>query len=186
MPTRVFIAGSIRLKHLAPHVMDRIDNIVAQNFQIAVGDADGIDASVQEYLFSRGATTVTVFCSGERPRNNVGAWPVQQVKTSQAKGSRAFFAAKDIRMAEVADVGLMIWDAGSTGTLSNVLELLARNKKSVVFVNTVKVFVNVATIQQLHELIAYMSEPARQKADEKIGLFDRIEELKQAVFQSKP
>jgi len=43
-------------------------------------------------------------------------------------------------MADVADYGLMIWDAKSTGTLSNVIELLKRKKKAVVFVNKEKTF----------------------------------------------
>lgn len=58
----------------------------------------------------------------------MGHWPVQRVETSHSPGSRAFFTAKDIRMAELADIGLMVWDTKSTGTLSNVIELLARRK----------------------------------------------------------
>lgn len=178
MTTRVFIAGSMNIKHLDPQVKQRIDNIVAQDFEVVVGDADGADTSIQWHLFNHGTTKTTIFCSGERPRNNVGNWPVQNVETSHAKGSRAFFTAKDIRMAEVADIGLMIWDTKSTGTLSNVIELLARRKKSVVFVNKAKIFKNIATVEQLEELLSYMSEHARQKADEKIRLFDRIDALK--------
>lgn len=178
MNTRVFIAGSMNIKHLDSKVRVRIDNILAQDFEIVVGDANGADTSVQAYLLDNGTTRVTVFCSGECPRNNVGNWPVQRVETSNAEGSRAFFTAKDIRMAEIADFGLMIWDTKSTGTLSNVIELLARKKKSVVFVNKAKVFKNISTVEQLDELLSYMSEHARQKADEKIKLFDRMNLLK--------
>ncbi len=86
-------------------------------------------------------------------------------------------------MAEVADIGLMIWDTKSTGTLSNVIELLTRKKKSVVFVNKAKVFKNVATVEQLEELLSFMSEDAKQKADEKIRLFSRIDALKHEQIQ---
>lgn len=48
------------------------------------------------------------------------------VNTSHAAGTRAFFTAKDLKMAEEADYGLMVWDTKSTGTLSNVIELLKR------------------------------------------------------------
>ena len=113
----------------------------------------------------------------------MGDWPVQRVETSHSEGSRAFFTAKDIRMADVADIGLMIWDTKSTGTLSNVIELLARKKKSVVFVNKAKVFKNVSTVEQLEELLLYMSEHAKQKADEKIRLFNRIDALKHEQIQ---
>ena len=178
MTKRVFIAGSMNIKHLAPKVKERIDNIIAQNFEVVVGDADGADTSIQQYLFNHGTTRAVVFCSGEKPRNNVGHWPIQHVKTSHSQGSRAFFTAKDIRMAEVADVGLMIWDTKSTGTLCNVIELLARKKNSLVFINKAKVFKKINTIEQLEELLLFMSEHAKQKADEKIRLFDRINALK--------
>lgn len=183
MTTRVFIAGSMNIKHLDPKVKERIDNIVAQDFEVVVGDADGADTSIQWHLFSHGATKTTVFCSGNRPRNNVGDWPTQCVETSHAAGSRAFFTAKDIRMADMADIGLMIWDTKSTGTLSNVIELLARKKKSVVFVNKAKAFKNVTTVEQLEELLSYMSEHAKQKANEKIRLYERIDSLKHEQMQ---
>ena len=168
----------MNIKNLDPKVKERIDNMVAQNFEVIVGDAAGADTSVQKHLFSHGTTNTTVFCSGSHPRNNIGDWPVQNVPTPHAKGSKAFFTAKDIRMADVADIGLMIWDTKSTGTLSNVIELLARKKKSIVFVNKAKVFKNIATVEQLEELLSFMSEHAKQKANEKIKLFDRINALK--------
>lgn len=178
MTMKVFIAGSMNIKHLDPKVKDRIDNIVSQDFEIVVGDAEGVDTSIQWHLLNHESKKTTVFCSGLKPRNNVGNWPVQQVETRYTEGSRAFFTAKDIRMAEEADIGLMIWDAKSTGTLSNVLELLTRKKKSVVFVNKAKVFKNIATVEHLEELLSYMSEHAKQKAEEKIKLLDRINSLK--------
>ena len=113
MTTRVFIAGSMNIKHLDPKVKERIDNIVTQDFDVVLGDADGADTSIQQYLVNRGMTRAVVFCSGERPRNNVGHWPVQCVETRHSQGSRAFFTVKDIRMAEVTDIGLMIWDTKS-------------------------------------------------------------------------
>lgn len=178
MTAKVFIAGSMNIKNLDPEVKKRIDNIVDQNLEIVVGDADGADTSVQQHLLSRGSNRATIFCSGSTPRNNVGSWPVEAVVTKYAQGSRAFFTAKDLRMAEVADYGLMIWDAKSTGTLSNVIELLTRSKKSVVFVNKIKAFRNVGTVEQLEELLDHMSEHAKKKANEKIGLLDRIQSLK--------
>ena len=92
---------------------------------------------------------------------------------------RAFFTAKDIEMAQDADYGLMIWDSKSTGTLSNVMELLAQEKKSVVFVNKVKSFVNVASVADLHDLLTHMSDHARQKAETKSKLSKRVAALGQ-------
>ena len=183
MGTTVFVAGSMNIKNLDAKVKERIDKIVSQGFEVVVGDADGADSSIQSHLFNLGDAKITVFCSGGRPRNNFGDWPIRAVETSHAEGTRAFFTAKDIKMAEAADYGLMIWDAKSTGTLSNVLELLARKKKSVVFVNKAKLFKNVGDVHQLEELVSYMSEVARRKAEHKIKLTERIEALKHEQVQ---
>lgn len=177
--TKIFIAGSISIKHLDLKVKERIDNIIDANHTVLVGDADGVDYSIQTYLSQRCAKHTIVYCSGAEPRNNVGRWPVNSVEVEHAApGSRAFFTAKDIEMAKAADFGLMIWDAKSTGTLRNVLELLRRKKKSVVFVNKAKQFQTVADVPQLERLLSFMSESALRIADEKIGLHDKINELR--------
>lgn len=51
---------------------------------------------------------------------------MHQVASGHAAGSRAFHTAKDVGMVKDAGYGLMIWDAESTGALSNVMELLIR------------------------------------------------------------
>jgi len=71
-----------------------------------------------------------------------------------------------------------MWDAKSTGTLSNVIELLKRKKKAVVFVNKEKTFLNVSNVLQFEALLTHMSEHAKQKADEKIRLTQQIESLR--------
>jgi hypothetical protein len=183
MTTKVFVAGSMNIKHLDPKVKERIDNIVAQDFDVVVGDADGADTSIQWHLLELSAAKATVYCSGQQPRNNVGNWPVRAVETKHAVGTRAFFSAKDLQMAEIADFGLMIWDSKSTGTLSNVIELLARKKKSIVFVNKAKVFISVGTVEQLEQLLSFMSDDAKRKADLKMKLFERINLLKHEQTQ---
>lgn len=176
--TTVFIAGSMSIKNLHAMVLDRLANIVSASMPVVVGDADGADASIQTYLADAGHRKTTVFCTIE-PRNNVGDWPVFVVESKHPRGTRAFFTAKDVAMAEAADIGLMIWDAKSTGTLSNVLELLARQKKAVVFVNKLKQFVNVATVDQLEtDLLPLMADGALSKAEEKLGLQTRIQKLR--------
>jgi len=71
----------------------------------------------------------------------------------------------------------MLWDAASTGTLGNVIELLGRKRKSAVFVNKSREFMTVGHVAQLQALVACMSEHARHKADEKLNLHKRIEAL---------
>lgn len=176
MPT-VFIAGSIAISRLDPAFVARVASVVDKDMAIVVGDADGADTSIQKLLLDFDARDVTVYCSGDRPRNNIGNWPVCPVQTDATPGSRAFFTAKDIEMARVADFGLMMWDAKSTGTLSNVLTLLAARKTAVVFVNKAKTFVTLSAPERMSELVGFMSDTARDKAETKIGLSKKVEAL---------
>ncbi|NQD64189.1 hypothetical protein HP459_22730 [Enterobacter sp. CM29] len=176
--TTVFVAGSITIKKLHPLIVERLKKIVDQKFSVVVGDANGVDSSVQQELLYMGCIKTTVFSSSPKPRNNLGSWPVNVVKTDHARGTRAFFTAKDIQMAEKADCGLMVWDAKSTGTLSNVIELLSRKKNSVVFVNKAKEFIVIKSPDDLDKLISCMSAIDRAKAEEKIKLSEKLNNLK--------
>ncbi|WP_299553642.1 hypothetical protein [uncultured Tateyamaria sp.] len=175
--TAVFIAGSIKIKHLDPKFVERIENIVKDGLDVIVGDANGADTSIQKELLRLGADNVTVYCTGEKPRNNVGNWSVKRIRSSAEPGTRAFFTAKDIEMASQAEFGLMLWDASSTGTLSNVFELLSRSKITVVFVNREKRFLKIKEKSDLSSLLSVMTDGARKAADRKIGLNSRISAL---------
>ena len=177
--TTVFIAGSISISRLHEKVQERINKIVSFDFNVVVGDADGADTSIQHCLNDYRANKVTIYCTGDRPRNNVADWPVHRVHSKAREGSRAYFTAKDLEMARSSDYGLMIWDCKSSGTLSNVIELLKEKKKSVVFVNKNKDFVTIADKTGLESLLRFMSDHARAKAEEKIGLSSKIAELGQ-------
>lgn len=180
--TTVFIAGSISISRLHEKVADRINKIVSSDFNVVVGDADGADTSIQECLQRHQAGKVTVYCTGESPRNNVAEWPVHRVVSKAKAGTRAYFTAKDLEMARHSDYGLMVWDCKSTGTLSNVIELLREKKKSVVFVNKNKDFVTVSDKGGLERLVAFMSDHARAKAEEKIGLTAKIANIAHEQF----
>lgn len=181
--TTVFIAGSMNIKNLDEKVIERIRKIVDSHFEVVVGDANGADASIQQCLVDLGASNATVYFSGESPRNNLGRWRSRSAGSKHEPGTRAFYTAKDLLMADVADYGLMVWDTRSTGTLSNVIELLSRNKKAVVFINKKKDFMNVGDVQQLETLVKTMSDESKSRADEKIALTRRIEDMKHVQGQ---
>lgn len=178
----VFIAGSIAISRLDNRVKERISKAVDAGLSVAVGDADGADTSIQHHLASIDAKHVTVYCSGDRPRNNVGDWAVEHVYPDALPGTRSYFTAKDIKMAEAANYGLMIWDTKSTGTLSNVMELLKAKKKSVVFVNKAKEFVTVSDGGSLERLLGNMSDAAKAKAERKIGLSSKVASFNQPQY----
>lgn len=187
--TTVFIAGSISINRLNAMVQERICNIVSSNFSVVVGDADGADSAIQACLRDYQAGNVTVYCTGDAPRNNIGDWPARHVYSKAKVGNRAYFTAKDLEMARCSDYGLMIWDCKSTGTLSNIIELLRRRKKTVVFIDKDQVFVTVSDISRLEHLLTLMSPKARAKAEAKIGLTSQIagianEELSLDFFEA--
>ncbi len=175
---KIFISGSMRIKNLNKEVLKRIDNIVNSQYEVIVGDAGGVDSSIQAYIESKNITLVSVYCTGSQPRNNIGRWPTKKIKTDLKPGTRSYFTAKDISMAEDCDYGLMIWDSKSTGTLSNVIELLKRNKVSVVYVNKIKTFINVKNVEDFEKLITHMNDISFLKADTKLKIRQKIAALK--------
>ena len=181
--TKVFISGSMRIKRLDENVLSRINNIIEKHYNVIVGDADGVDSSVQEYLKQKGSDSVLVYCTGSRPRNNLGNWKTNSVSTTSKPGTRAYFTAKDLEMAADCDYGLMVWDSKSTGTLSNAIELLARHKKSLVYINKAKEFKAVSNVNDLKNLLSYMSPSSLKKAEEKLRINKKIEELSNEQVQ---
>ena len=176
--TKVFISGSRSIKNLAPEVLLRLNNLISSNLNVIVGDSKGVDSSIQEYFHEKTYKNITVYFVGDGPRNNIGCSTTKYIKTNAVTGTRSFYTAKDLTMANDADYGLMIWDAKSAGTLSNVIELLKNEKKSVVYINKERLFKTVKSTSDLEDLVEFMSDHARMKANEKISLSALIDTLK--------
>jgi probable addiction module antidote protein len=127
----VFVGGSRQVSRLSAQALERLENITSSGSHVIVGDANGADKAVQKFLLNQSYDNVTVYCSGDSCRNNLGRWRARNVQTpANAKGFD-FYAAKDREMAREADFGLMIWDGKSLGTLLNVLRLIRAGKKAV-------------------------------------------------------
>lgn len=154
----VFIGGSRKISRLSAEVIARIDRMIAQDFGIVVGDANGADKAVQSYLANRSHPRVEVFCSGDSPRNNVGHWPLHAVAVPRGARGFAFYTQKDRVMAEEADYGLMIWDGESVGTLVNVARLARLGKKVVLYDAPLHAFIEVRRPEDW-ELVAARCSP---------------------------
>ena len=131
--TKVFIGGSRRASRLNTQVRKRLDNIMERGFPIIIGDANGADKAVQQYLHSKHYQNVEVFCSEGICRNNIGDWRTRNIPTGTRNRDAQFYSAKDRVMAQEATIGLMIWDGKSVGTLLNLFRLLSLKKKSVIY-----------------------------------------------------
>jgi probable addiction module antidote protein len=125
----VFIGGSRHISRLSADAKQRLQTIVDKKIGVLVGDANGADKAVQKFMADAAYDQVTVFCSGEHPRNNLGGWKIHSVVPSHPTGFH-FYAAKDREMALTADYGFMIWDGKSAGTALNVLRLIRAGKKA--------------------------------------------------------
>lgn len=113
--TKVLISGSRSIKVLPDKAIESIDRIIAQNFHIIIGDADGTDSIVQQYLREQRYYHVTVyyakFNSLGKPRNHHG-FPTISVTGNYSR--------RDKTMCAIADYGLAIWDGHSSGTKANI------------------------------------------------------------------
>ena len=79
--TKVFLGGSRHVARLNAQICERLDNIMNKDLPVIVGDANGADKAIQQYLHQKSYRNVEVFCAGTTCRNNVGHWTAQLVKT---------------------------------------------------------------------------------------------------------
>ena len=175
--TTVFVSGSRKLGRLNPRVRERVDNIVRQGFSILVGDANGADKALQTYLYGLGYPDVTVYCAGDECRNNVGEWRTVYVSVPSGVRGRKFYSAKDKAMAEIAEIAFVLWDGASAGALENILEMLRRKKKAVVYFSPRQAFATVATPSDLRALLSECGPENLAAIDSKIGLRRHLREL---------
>jgi len=146
---KVFIGGSRKITKLSSSIATRIDNIIACNFAILVGDANGVDQCVQKYLAEKQYENVLVFHSGNACRNNIGKWKTKAVSAGANKKGFEFYAVKDLQMAREADYGFMVWDGRSRGTLNNILNLLGRRKNVLVFFSPDQSFHTIRNVEDI-------------------------------------
>jgi hypothetical protein len=130
---KVFIGGSRHVSRLNADLQKRLDRIIEKRLPVLVGDANGADKAVQQYLHNKSYPSVEVFCTGNVCRNNLGNWKLRVIPADMREKTFDFYTVKDREMAKEADIGFMIWDAKSFGTLLNIFRLLRQQKKAVVY-----------------------------------------------------
>lgn len=168
--TKVFVGGSRHVSRLNAEVRKRLDNIMAKGFPILIGDANGADKAIQQYLNSKQYQHVEVFCSDGICRNNVGKWPMRPVPAGTRERSAQFYSAKDRVMAQDATVGLMMWDGKSVGTLLNVFRLLSLKKKVVIYTVPNKQFREFKSGDEWKDFIGTCDSGLRHKVEQRVTL----------------
>lgn len=139
---KLFISGSNSISALPEEVKSLLDSYIVTGAEILIGDCYGVDAAVQKYLESKGYCNVTIYCSGEKPRNNFVTEAKVRSCAEAAKGltRSAFHYVKDIQMTQDCDQALMVWDGKSKGTAENIRRIKEMNKPyQEIIVNSCKV-----------------------------------------------
>ncbi|GHV12814.1 hypothetical protein FACS1894219_06470 [Clostridia bacterium] len=119
----------------------------------SVVGASGVDASVQKFYADLNYRDLTVYASNGRARNNIGAWNVKNILVGDKIKGFDFYKQKDFAMAENADIGFLIWNGESKGTLNNIINLLDMGKQSVVYLTSNKLLLNVDSEDKLKALL---------------------------------
>lgn len=169
--TTVFIGGSRKIVRLDKAVTLRLETIVEKQIPVLLGDANGADKAVQAYFRDVRYPHVTVYCTGDDCRNNLGGWRETHIRpTGNARRKdRKFFTLKDRAMSSAATHGLMLWDGDSLGTLVNIVRLRRENRVAVVYVKSKGSFVDVRSDKDLNDLKEYSSEELLAEAERAVA-----------------
>ena len=124
------MVGNIHLISFAVFVQVAVKRYIKKGMEILVGDCYGVDSAVQKYLDQQNYANVTVYCSGEKPRNYFLTGGRVQSCAGLSKGlnGRAFNYVKDVEMWKDCDRALMIWDGKSAGTRENINRMIQLDK----------------------------------------------------------
>lgn len=164
---KVFIAGPRVLSSLDKEVQNRLLNIIDHDLTVIVGDANGIDQAVQQFLHDRHYRNVIVYASRGKSRNNLGDWPVEDVAVPDKVKGFDFYAAKDIKMTRDTDYGFMIWNGKSKGTFNNIVNLTKQHKKVLLYFTPHKKFYVLKKFEDIQEF-------AMACGNEVLELFTRL------------
>ncbi len=125
----VVLGGTRRVNKLPSEVIELVSDYIIKDSEFLVGDAPGIDKAFQGLLNSKNEKKVQVFTSVDQARNNVGNWTVCRIDSGLKSKGHAMHSAKDREMSLLADLGIMVWDTESAGTLSNIMDLVRQGKE---------------------------------------------------------
>lgn len=144
---KMFISGSISSKEIPDDVVKSVDDSRKRNYTILIGDAKGIDKSIQDMLKADNYKNVEVYHVGPNPRNlSDREWIDRRILVDtenekffkNGKYTREAQMIKDKAMSNDADFGLVIWkdtsknrfgnNSVSKGSLNNIYNLLVQNK----------------------------------------------------------
>jgi len=170
----VFFGGSRNLSRLNCEIKERADNIIARNFEVLIGDANGADKTMQKYLAEKGYKKVIVYYMGDTCRNNLGKWQTISITSNRNKKDFNYYITKDKAMSDQADYGFMLWDGKSKGTLNNIINLLQCNKHVLVYFSPNKEFFTLKNSYDLDNLLHKCDLPTVKRFNHTLQINERL------------
>ena len=146
------------ISRLPSEVIIKLNSIVERGLNVVTGDANGVDKAVQKHLNSMSYGKVKIYHVGSFPRNNLGQWEAVQVQVDERLRGRDMYTQKDRRMAEISDVGMIVWDGKSSGSVQNMLWLVGESKTGIVFHSAIKKFMKIRSMEDVSEVLSGLSE----------------------------
>ena len=181
--TNVFLGGSRNISKLNKAVKERIKNIINKQFTILIGDADGADKAFQLFLKVNNYNNVLVYCSGNSCRNNLADWETVNIGEDSKIKNISFYMIKDGEMANNADYGFMLWDGKSAGTLNNVINLLSKQKTTLLYFSPHKKFYSISNVEIIFDILDHCDFEDLKKIDKKINYKNRLNSLKTIQYK---
>ena len=155
---KIFISGSRILKENIPDtVLLKIQEHIDEGADFLIGDCEGVDKAIQQYLNDKSYDNVTIYASGERVRNNIGFWKEIHCPIGVDAFRYSFYIEKDFTMAEDADCGLVIWDGNSKGSFVNMLNLIFMGKKCDLYLLNEERWMEVKNLDDLESYVGERS-----------------------------
>jgi hypothetical protein len=174
------LGGSRHLEFIPTEVAEKLRDFIDSSVTFFVGDAPGSDRAFQKFLINNQYQNVRVFSSAEEVRNNLGKWPSEIIDSGMKSKSSAVHAFKDRHMTKNADIGIMIWDGESAGTLSNVIDLLDSEKECYIYLGIEQEFFLIDNKVSLLKLLAKYPE-ALDEANKRLETFRTREAKKKSA-----
>ena len=119
----VFLGGSKCIGRLPDKVVTLIDELMEKREHFIIGDCHGMDLAFQTYLESKHYPHVTIYCSGEKCRFNVGDWPEKHICVPDGIEGYKFYRVKDYALMKDCDAALLVYETRALATRSYIYYL---------------------------------------------------------------
>jgi len=183
---KVVIAGPRALSTIDDNVKKRLNSIIEKKIVVLLGDANGIDKTVQAFLSSNSYEDVIIYATKGKARNNIGDWLIKNVEVDEKLKGFNFYVAKDLKMVEDADYGFMVWNGKSKGTLNNIINLTKQNKKVLLYYTPHEKFYTISTLAMAEKLAIKCGEETKKVFYELVSSTNTVAKAEQlTIFDNK-